>query len=194
MQYVTCKIGGTEMYLLYSIGAMFELRQLYENADKVIYTDEDGDEREKSASLFDVINPQDIKGIENLFKTAAVMAEWGELYRRHLGHEPKRLFLYTELYDIIKPENYFEFKEAVYSAIVLGHSREIEENKEIDTALEEIRQKNNEKTGLSTYLAVGLDLGMTRKEILFERPGMLEDIVSLKNKGKEKATSEGDDF
>ena len=194
MKYVTCKINEIEMNMLYSVGAMFELRPLYESEEKIKYIDDDGDECERHASLIDVIDSPTVTGIENLFKTAAVMAEQGELYRRYAGHDPKKIISYEELYEIVKPDKYYEFKEAVFTAIVLGHSREIAEEN-IDLAAEEYARQKSERPGLSTYFAVGSALGMSQKDILFERPGMLEDVLAIKNKGKQKpAPSEGEDY
>lgn len=193
MKYITCRIDDIELNMLYGVGAMFELRALYDNEEKIKYTDEDGDECERQASLIDVINPPTVTGIEKLFKTAAIMAEQGELCRRYTGYDPKKIISYEELYEIVKPDKYFEFKEAVLTAIVLGHSREIKEDN-IDLAAEELARQKNERPGLSTYLAVGSSLGMSQKDILFERPGMLEDIIAIKNKGNQKPTQEGDDY
>lgn len=190
MKYVTCVVNDVEMFLLYSVGAMFELRQLCDDADKIKYIDEDGDECERQPSILDVINPTTVDGIEKLFKAAAVMAEQGELYRRYIGYKPEKIIQYKDLYDTIKPENYFKFKEAVFTAVVLGHQREIEAE-HVDLAMEELARQKDTRPGLSTYLAVGASLGMTQKEVLFERPGMIEDIIAVKNPVRTPALQEG---
>jgi hypothetical protein len=194
MKYVTCTVGETKLKLLYNVAAMFNLQELYIDAPPVKYIDEDGDVCERFATLLDVITPTTPDSVEKLFKTAAMLAEQGELYCRYMGYAFDEIITHDQLYKLVPPTSFVEFKEAVLSSLVLGMKREVQE-KEIDVAMEEIQRQKGERPKIAEYLLIGSVTGMSAKEIMLECPGVLNDMITIRDqsyKGNKKQEGESD--
>lgn len=82
------------------------------------------------------------ESFSNACKAAAILAEQGELARRHMGYEPSPLPSAEDIAATTDPMGLPALKSAVISAVMLGFGREIDpENDEVDVGLAELGEQ-----------------------------------------------------
>lgn len=129
MKAVKIDIGGEAFTLAYNSGAMFAVREEFEDTNK----------------LLERIYKDTPEGLRDICRAAAILMEQGELIRRHMGHEPKKTPQAETLELIITPPELMELKGAIPKAIYLGFGREIKDDegkdKVVDLGLAELLEK-----------------------------------------------------
>ncbi len=163
--------GKTELYLMLSGEALFCLYDKY------------GDGTNIAEKIFDA-------GKMGFFVTcevAAILAEAGELYRRYLGYDHKRIVTAAEL-RMLPPAHINNLKQAVFEAYLLGFKKEVaNEEKEIDLGLLEAESDKKKELTRAAYLRIGRRCGLSAKETLLMRVGILLDLVELMPKQRDNA-------
>lgn len=97
-------------------------------------------EKYGSASwLLDAIGKNDMDGLSAVCEVAAILAEQGELARRHLGYDKATMVSAEAIRATISPSEIADLKIAITAAMELGYGREVmEENDEVDLGLAEL--------------------------------------------------------
>lgn len=99
------------------------------------------------------LDDESLEGFSNLCWLYALLAQQGELRRRHLGYEAQPLLTPEELKILADPQDVPELKTAVLQALALGFGRSVPDgNGERDLVLEQIEA--NEKKGLGRALTM----------------------------------------
>lgn len=130
MKAVKIALAGRERYLALTVEAMFQMEEIFGG----------------TAELTDILMRNDRESFSAACKAAAILAEQGELARRHMGYEPGPLLSEEDAAATTDPAGLVALKAAVLSAITLGYGREIQpENDEIDLGLAELNEQK--KTG-----------------------------------------------
>lgn len=130
MKAVKLALAGRERHLALTVEAMFQLEEAFGG----------------TGEMLDAIMKNDREGFQAACRAAAVLAEQGELARRHMGYEPEPLLSAEAIAATMTPEEIPALKLAVSSAVSLGFGREIEpDNDEVDLGLAELREQK--KTG-----------------------------------------------
>ena len=118
MKAVKITLAGRTQYLAYTGEAMFQLQEKFGTA----------------AELLGAIGKNTRDGLSVACEAAAILAEQGELARRHLGYDKGPIIVAT-----ITPSEIAALKLAIPAAMELGYGREVvEENDEIDIGLAEL--------------------------------------------------------
>jgi len=127
MKATIVKIGGTEYYLAFTGTVMFEIREKYGGAEELLEQFK-GDSRES----FNII-----------CETIALLAEQGEMTRRHLGYDHNKIITAEVIQNLVQPSDIPVFINSIIRAIELGFGREInpEDEGDIDLVLAEIEKK-----------------------------------------------------
>lgn len=126
MKAVKIQIAEKELYLMYTGEAMFQLREKFGSTEK----------------LFEATTQDTKEGFAALCEAVAILAEQGELVRRHLGYTPQKTLTVVDLRRIVMPTDIIALKTALPRVVALGYGREIEpENDEVDLGLAELNQK-----------------------------------------------------
>lgn len=126
MKTVKIKLAGRECYLAFTGEAMFRIRDEYTGI----------------AELLDAIKVDTQEGYRTACAVAALLAEQGELARRHFGYDPEPMVDAETIMLTTTPCKIATLKLAIPAAIALGYGREIiDENAEIDLGLAELSQK-----------------------------------------------------
>ncbi len=126
MKSVVVKILGKERHLVFTGGAMFQVRDVFGGTKQ----------------LLEAVYPDTKEGLKALCQAACILAEQGELGRRALGYDKTPMLSCDVLEATISPAELVELKAAIPKAIELGYGREIvPENNEIDLGLAELNQK-----------------------------------------------------
>ena len=126
MKAVKIVLAGQERHLAYTVEAMFQLEELFGGAGEML----------------DAVMSNGRDGFQAACKAAAVLAEQGELARRHMGYEPSPLLSAENIAATMTPDRLPALKLAVSSAVSLGFGREIEpENDEVDMGLAELNDQ-----------------------------------------------------
>lgn len=117
-------ICGVTYYPLYNNQAMFRMQDTFQ--DNVL---EQMQENSKA-------------GFRLAFDVFALLCEEGEAVRRHYGYEPGALPDWDEMQQTCLPADVILLKNAVYAAITLGCTREVDVAGEVDLTLLELKKKN----------------------------------------------------
>lgn len=126
MKAVKINLAGEERYLAFTGGAMFTIK----------------DEFGGVSELLSAMSKDTREGYDVTCKAAEILAEQGELARRHMGHTPATILNAAEISDLTSPAEYAAVKNAIPVAIALGFGREIEnEDEEVDLVLVELQKK-----------------------------------------------------
>ncbi len=126
MKAIKIKLAGRDCYLAFTGEAMFRIR----------------DEYTGTAELLDAIKADTQEGYRTACAVAALLAEQGELARRHFGYDPEPMVSAEAIMRTTAPCEIATLKLAIPAAIALGYGREIvDENAEIDLGLAELSQK-----------------------------------------------------
>ena len=120
MKAVRITLAGRTQYLAYTGEAMFQLQEKFGTA----------------AELLGAIGKNTRDGLSVACEAAAILAEQGELARRHLGYDKGPIIEAATIRATITPSEIAALKPA---AMELGYGREVvEENDEIDLGLAEL--------------------------------------------------------
>lgn len=123
MKAVKFDLLGRTRYLSYTVEAMFRLQEEFGGV----------------AELLDAVQDNSRDGFAAACKTAAILAEQGELGRRSLGYDPEPMVGADVLAATLTPGDMAALKLAIPAAISLGFGREVEpENNEVDLYLAEL--------------------------------------------------------
>lgn len=123
MKAVKINLAGADRYLAFTGEAMFQIR------------DEFGD----VTSLVDALKPDTRESLCTAAKAAAILAEQGELARRHMGYDKTPIVDAETILATTAPAGIPLLKMSVIAAIELGYGREIrEDSDEIDLGLAEL--------------------------------------------------------
>ena len=137
MRAVRIELAGRERYLCFTVEAMFQLEE----------------ELCGTRELMEVIAANTREGFSAVCRTAAILAEQGELARRQMGYELEPMMDAAAVSaSIIHPADLAKLRTAVVNAITLGYGREVEpENDEVDLGLADLdEQKKTEPPGPTT--------------------------------------------
>lgn len=126
MKAVRLTLAGRERHLAYTVEAMFQLEELFGEVP----------------ALIDAVSADDREGFQAACRAAAVLAEQGELARRHMGYEPLPLPSLEDVAATTAPSDLPGLRSAIVSAISLGFGREIDpEDDEVDLGLAELNEQ-----------------------------------------------------
>lgn len=126
MKAVKINLAGAERYLAFTGEAMFTIK----------------DEFGGVSELLSAMGNDTREGYAATCKAAAILAEQGELARRHMGHTPADIVDAEVISALTSPAEYAAVKAAIPVAIALGFGREIEDKEEeIDLVLVELQKK-----------------------------------------------------
>lgn len=123
--------GANKRLHLYLNGnAMFDIQQL------------DADAPEGQTPALDLALQNTADGKAALCKIAHILAEQGELCRRHLHYAPERIPPADELDVILSPMQILALRTAVVSAVNAGYSQPTDDDDgDIDLGLAELEKK-----------------------------------------------------
>ena len=122
---ITVKINGELYDFLFNGAAMLAIRDKFE-------TD----------NIVGLIEENNALGFQRACKIAVILAEQGELLRRYMGHEQRKMLTEDELRISITPVGIYELKNALADAQFEGYKRETKgENDEVDLGLAELNKK-----------------------------------------------------
>ena len=111
---------------------------------------------------------------------AALLAEQGELVRRHFGYDPEPILDAETIAATAAPSDIVALKLAIPAAISLGYGREIEpENDEVDLGLAELNEQKKNEVTRAEYLREGIIAGLAPKDALLMPPGEVADLFEL---------------
>lgn len=126
MKAVKITLAGRERYLAFTGEAMFQIQEKFGGAPGLLDTMK-GNTREAFAAACEA---------------AAILAEQGELARRHLGYDKAPIIDADTIAATTAPSGIAALKLAIPAAIELGYGREVvEENDEIDLGLAELNEQ-----------------------------------------------------
>lgn len=126
MKAVKINLAGEERYLAFTGEAMFTIK----------------DEFGGVSELLSAMSKDTREGYATTCKAAAILAEQGELARRHMGHTPAAILDADAISGLTSPAEYMAVKAAIPVAIALGFGREIkDEDEEVDLVLVELQKK-----------------------------------------------------
>ena len=126
MKAVKIVLAGRERYLALTVEGLFQLEEQF------------GGVRE----LLEAMTAPGRESFHAACKAAAILAEQGELARRHLGYEPAPPPSPEAIAAAMDPAGLPDLKTAVSTAVSLGFGREIEpEDDEVDLGLAELSEQ-----------------------------------------------------
>lgn len=133
MKAVKITLAGRERYLAFTGSAMFDIREKFGG----------------TAELLEAVKEDSRKGLQTAAAAAALLAQQGELVRRHLGYDPEPFVEAEAIEATIAPGEITALKLAIPAAITLGFGREIApEDGEVDLGLAELNaQKKTTSRG-----------------------------------------------
>lgn len=123
MKAVKITLAGRERYLAFTGEAMFQIEEKFGAASKLLETMKGNTRAAFSAAC----------------EAAAILAEQGELARRHLGYDKAPIIDAETIQATTAPSGIAALKLAIPAAIELGYGREVkEERDEVDLGLAEL--------------------------------------------------------
>ena len=126
MRAVRIELAGRERYLCFTVEAMFRIEEEFGG----------------TKNLTEFIADNSREGLSALCTAAAILAEQGELARRHMGYDSAPIPSAEEIGATTAPSGITALKMAVTSAVTLGFGREIEpDSDEVDIGLAELNEQ-----------------------------------------------------
>lgn len=127
-RYTTAKFKGQEIYLAYTVSAMFQTNDLLKDNEQVM----------------DLMDEQGEEGFERFCETVSILAGCGAQVRESEGLSRTAYPNAEELRACMQPMEYLKIRRAAMEAILLGYGREVvDENEEIDLELAQLEKKGN---------------------------------------------------
>lgn len=117
-------VGGVTYYPLYNNQAMFRMQDGYPE------------------DVLNQIQENSKAGFQLAFDVFRLLCEEGEAVRRLYGYEPGALPDWETAEQTYLPADVFTLKNAIFSAVTLGCTREVDVNEEVDLILLELKKKN----------------------------------------------------
>lgn len=125
-RYTTAKLGKNEIYLAYTVQAMFML----------------GDMLQEGEEIMGLLDGKDIDSLTRFCKAINILAMCGAQAREAEGFPRSYIPQDKELIVCMQPIEYITIKREAINAILLGYGREIiDPEEEIDLELAEIEKK-----------------------------------------------------
>ncbi len=126
MKAVKLTLAGRERHLAFTVDAMFILEERFGGTQE----------------LLEAVSANSREGFQTACQAASVLAEQGELARRHMGYDCAPIPSAEEIAATTAPSEIAALKIAITSAISLGFGREIEpDNDEVDIGLAELNEQ-----------------------------------------------------
>lgn len=126
MKAVKITLAGRVRYLAFTVDAMFTLDERFGGTQELI----------------EAVASNSREGFQAACQAAAVLAEQGELARRHMGYDCAPMPSAEEIAATTAPSEIVALKMAVSSAVSLGFGREIDpDNDEVDIGLAELNEQ-----------------------------------------------------
>lgn len=123
MKAVKFELAGRVRYLMFTVEAMFQVQEQFGGSSELIEALRDGGR----------------DGFTAACKSAAILAEQGELARRSLGYGPEPIVEVDAIASTLDPSSAVALKMAIPAAMSLGYGREVEpKDDEIDLGLAEL--------------------------------------------------------
>lgn len=129
MKSVKISLGGESYYLTFNGAALFDIEERFGGSTK----------------LLDELNAGR-EGFDKLCQATAILAEQGELVRRHFGYEPGSILTEETVKALATPKDIVLLKQAVINAVMQGYGREVtNDQEEVDLGLAELQQKKTKR-------------------------------------------------
>lgn len=126
MRAVKIDLAGRTRYLAFTVEAMFQIQEVFGGPGE----------------LLDAIRENTREGFEAACKAAAILAEQGELARRHFGYDPEPITDAGTIAATTAPSEIAALKLSIPAAVSLGYGREVESgDSEIDLGLAELNEQ-----------------------------------------------------
>lgn len=175
------KIGNNEHWLIYNAEAYF---QIIETMGEEIYNQ---------------INDPGPAGWDATVKTAAILLEQGELYRRYLGYDRQPFITAEGIRSCTAIDEIVTIKNKVLDAMLKGAVREVPDESpgEIDIGLQELEENNETKVTRAHYIRLAGLCGIGMRDAMMENPGLMQDIIELYTRSRrsdEDVNSNKDDI
>ena len=122
MKAVKINLAGRTRYLVFTVEAMFQIQEIFGGPGELI----------------DAVKDNTRDGLTAACRAAAILAEQGELARRHFGYDPEPILDAEAIAATMIPSEIAALKVAIPSAMTLGYGREIKSDDEIDLDLAEL--------------------------------------------------------
>lgn len=131
MKTIEFSYGPVVLNLYMNGSAMFDIQALEDASDA-------------QADIFDRMNENTADGFSLTCKLAHILATQGELCRRYLQYQPRRIPDALELTVLLSPAQMMALRIAVMNAVNAGYSKGKEDDGgDIDTGLAELEKKTN---------------------------------------------------
>lgn len=164
MKAVRIALAGRERHLAFTVEAMFQLEERFGGVQELI----------------EAVSANSREGFQAACQAASVLAEQGELARRHMGYDSAPIPSAEEIAATTAPSGITALKMAVTSAVTLGFGREIEpDSDEVDIGLAELNEQKKNSVKRAHFLRMGMACGFSRKETLLASPGEISDAWEL---------------
>ncbi len=126
MKAVKINLAGRDRFLAMTVEAMFQIEEAFGGASELI----------------DTLRKSGKEGFAAACKSAAILAEQGELARRSLGYSPGPMPTAEDIAASMTPVELLHLKTAISGAIFAGFSREVEpEDGDVDLGLVELNEQ-----------------------------------------------------
>lgn len=130
MKAVKIVLADRERYLAFTVEAMFLLEERFGGTQEML----------------EAVSANNREGFLAACQAASVLAEQGELARRHMGYDSAPMPSAEEIAATTAPSGIAALKMAVTSAVSLGFGREIDpDNDEVDMGLVELNEQKKTK-------------------------------------------------
>ena len=117
---------------------------LYMNGSAMVDIQALDDHPDDQADIFDRMNENTAAGYLLTCKIAHILATQGELCRRYLQYQPRRIPSAQELTVLLSPAQIMTLRIAVMTAVNAGYSKSKDDDDgDIDTGLAELEKKTN---------------------------------------------------
>jgi hypothetical protein len=127
-RYTKAKLNGKEIYLAYTVSAMFQINDMLEDGQDLLSVLSGGNEKE----------------LERCCEAICILARSGAKARTMEGYEASYAPTKEELLTCMLPIEYMQIKKEAVNAILLGYGREIADpNEEVDMELAELEKKQS---------------------------------------------------
>ncbi len=125
-RYTKARFKGKDVFLAYTVGALFRINDLLEEGE----------------DLMMLLEGNDARGLERFCSAIAILAECGSQVRQSEGSPPTYAPDAKELLACMQPVEYINLKQEAVNAILLGYGREIiNTEEEIDLDLANLEKK-----------------------------------------------------
>lgn len=130
-RYTAAEFKGKEVYLAYTVNAMFRINDLLEEGEQIM----------------ELIDGKGDGGFRRFCRAVSILAVCGAQARESEGFPRSCVPQESELYECMQPVEYMKLKKEAINAILLGYGREVTDaEEEVDLELAEM-EKNKTHQG-----------------------------------------------